>query len=259
MRSSKPSAYEIEEHDVLDENIHEWEDYFRIDVGSRYMRDIELGRKLKQQSVEMFVDLFQIWRESKTSFDEDLALEIHDGAKAYIDLYCKFATRLAEGDFQALFDSSTSSRIVESLLQCLPKEMSVEQKMNCVKTFFCSSHFSEIPYQWVSTRIYATLRNMVKLGAYKNRESALQRFSSFFQDVSHISTYAPYCDGFVMDKQMASLMSNPHIALEDRYKVKIFSMNNWDQLFAWLDSLESGITRMHRAGLANAYPDRNAN
>jgi hypothetical protein len=258
--SGGPSAFDIEERDAVDEDIHEWEDYFRIDVGGRYWRDIELQRELKQQSVEDLVDLFPSWRQSKNTFDEEVAFEMRDGAKAYIQAYNEYAARLARGDlFDALFKSSIISMIVQSLLQCLPKEMPPEQRLNQVGMFFCSPHFSEIPCQWLSARIYATLRDRVKRGEYINRDRALQRFRGFFQDVSHVSTYAPYCDGFVMDKPMASLTSDPHIDLENKYKVKVFSLNNWDQLFAWLDSLESGMTRAHRVGLAAAYPDRNSN
>jgi hypothetical protein len=258
--SGGPSAFDIEERDAFDEDIHEWEDYFRIDVGGRYVRDIELQRELKQKSVENLVDLFPSWRQSKNTFDEDVAFEMREGAKAYIEAYNEYATRLARSDlFDALFKSSIISMIVESILQYLPKEMPPEEKWNQVGMFFCSPHFSEIPCQWLSARIYATLRDRVKRGEYINRDRALQRFRGFFQDVSHVSTYAPYCDGFVMDKPMASLTSDPHIDLENKYKVKVFSLNNWDQLFAWLDSLESGMTRAHRVGLAAAYPDRNSN
>ena len=249
----KPSAFALEQHDAVEGDIHEWEDYFRIDVG-RYMGDIELKRDLKRQSVEELVDVFPSWRQSTNNFDEDVAIEIHDAARGYIDSYFKYADRIAAGDVAALFDSPIMSRVVQSLLNCLPEEMLPEERMKQVGVFFSSSHFSEIPYQWLSARVYATLKDMVKRGAYVNRDSALQRLGGFFQDVNHISTYAPYCDGFVMDKPMASLVTDPHVDLENKYGVKVFSLNNWDQFFDWLDTLEAGMTQEHRAGLSAAYP-----
>jgi hypothetical protein len=236
-------------------DIHEWEDYFRIDVGG-YIRDIELARDLKRQSVEDLVDVFPSWRQSTNTFDEDVALEMRDAAKGYIDSYLKYVSRLASGEFGALFNSPIISMVVQSLLHCLPNELPPEEQLKKVGMFFNSPHFSEIPSQWLSARIYATLRDMVKRGAYVNPDRALKRLRGFFQDVTHVSTYAPYCDGFVMDQPMASLTSDPHVGLENRYEVKVFSLNNWDQLFAWLDTLEGGMTRAHRAGLAAAYPDR---
>jgi hypothetical protein len=87
-----------------------------------------------------------------------------------------------------------------------------------------------------------------------DRDKALERLSGFFQDVKHVFTYAPYCDAFVMDQAMASLVADPHVGLENRYRVKVFSLNNWGQFLAWLDVLEAEMTQEHRAGLAAAYP-----
>lgn len=251
--AGKLSAFALEQHDALEGDIHEWEDYFRIDVG-RYMDDIELKRDLKRQSVEELVDIFPRWRQSTNSFDEDVAIEIHDAARGYIDSYLKYADRIAGGDYAAIFDSPIMSRVVQSLLHCLPNEMSPEEKMKQIIIFLSSPHFSEIPYQSLSARIFATLKDMVKRGAYVNRKSALHRLRGLFQDVNHIATYAPYCDGFVMDKPMASLVTDPHVDLENKYGVKVFSLNNWDQFLNWLDALEAGMTQEHRAGLAAAYP-----
>jgi hypothetical protein len=42
--------------------------------------------------------------------------------------------------------------------------------------------------------------------------------------------------------------------LENRYQVRIFSLNNWDQFLAWLNELEAGMSQQHRAALSAAYP-----
>lgn len=34
----------------------------------------------------------------------------------------------------------------------------------------------------------------------------------------------------------------------------MFSLNNWDELLAWFDALEAGMTEEHRDGLKMAYP-----
>jgi len=102
--------------------------------------------------------------------------------------------------------------------------------------------------------MYATLKNMVKLGAYANSEQAIERLSGFFHDVKHIATYAPYCDAFIMDQPMAALVASPHVDLEKRYGVKAYSLNTWDELFAWLDTVEVEMTDDHKAGLSAAYP-----
>lgn len=246
-------AFDVQEEDAIRGNIHEWDDYIRIDVG-RYFGDIELLRGLKLQSVEGLVDLFPKWRASSDTFEENLKVEYQGAVSAFIGSYLAYATRVAKGDVSALFDSPIISSVVQSLMYCLPKDMNPDAKMEKISEYFCSSHFLEVPSQWISVRAFSVLKDMVKRGAYADRENAIKRLSGFFQDVKHISVYAPYCDAFVMDQPMAALMSDPRIALEARYGVKIFSLNNWDAFLAWLSQLKESMTQEHRAGLAAAYP-----
>jgi hypothetical protein len=53
---------------------------------------------------------------------------------------------------------------------------------------------------------------------------------------------------------MAALMAQPGVALERRYGVRVFSLNNWEEFIAWLDQLEAGMTEEHRRGFGAAYP-----
>jgi hypothetical protein len=57
-----------------------------------------------------------------------------------------------------------------------------------------------------------------------------------------------------MDQPMAALMAQATVALERRYGVRVFSLNNWGDFMAWLDGLEAAITDEHGAGLEAAYP-----
>jgi hypothetical protein len=60
---------------------------------------------------------------------------------------------------------------------------------------------------------------------------------------------------FVMDQPMAELVAQQTVALEQRYAVKVFSLNNWDDLFLWLDGIEGqGMTDEHKRGLEAADP-----
>jgi len=251
--AGKPEAFELDQRDAIDGNIHEWDDYIKIDVG-RYMGDIELIRDLKRQSVESLVDVFPSWRQSMNTFDQDVALEMQAAAKGYIESYVRYTARVAGGDYAAIVDSPVMSEVIQSLLQYLPDEVPIEERLERIGAFFKSPHFLEMPYQWLSVRIYATVKDMVKRGAYADRDKALRRLRGFFRDVMHVSTYAPYCNAFLMDQAMASLVADPKVNLENRYGVKVFSLNNWNQFLTWLDEMEAAMTQEHRAGLAAAYP-----
>ncbi len=102
--------------------------------------------------------------------------------------------------------------------------------------------------------MFATLKGMVKRGAYANREAAVDRLSGVFYDVKHISTYAPYCDAFFMDQAMADLVQQPGVGLEQRFGTQVYSLNNLDEFLAWLDSLEASMPSAHTQGLRTAYP-----
>lgn len=101
------------------------------------------------------------------------------------------------------------SMIVENMLFCFSKETQPEECLRQISNFFLSKHFAEIPYEWISTRMFATLKDMVKRDAYINRKKARQRLSGVFYDIEHIATYAPYCDAFIVDQPMAELVSHP--------------------------------------------------
>ncbi len=251
--NKQPANYLVEEADALRDDVHQWDGYIRIEVG-RYMGNIELIRELKGRSVEGLIDLFDGWRKSTTTFEEDLAQEYAAVPKGYFDSYFDYVGRIVSGDAEAFLTSPVMSMMVESLLRMVPKEVSEEGRLRvCAEFLMQSEHFRNTPSHYLAARVYATVKDMVKRGAYTNREKALKIFNGFFYDVKHLSTYAPYCDAFLLDKRMADIVSKPTVGLEQRYGTKVFSENNWEELIAWLESLPGTMSEEHKAGLIAAY------
>jgi hypothetical protein len=248
--SGGASTFQLHPDDAVEQGIHAWDDYIRIDVG-RYVGDIELMRGLKRQSVGALVDAFDDWRQSTNSFEEQIAIEIRDTAKGHIDAYTEFVGRIANGDHDAVWNAPLISRIVEALIRNLPPEDA--NGLRKIGQFFSSEYFKQVPHLWLPSRISATLKDMVMHGAYRDSDDAKTRLSGFFQDIKHVATYAPYCDAFVMDKAMASLVADPRINLEGRYSIKVFTLHNWDQFLGWLNEIEAGMAQEHRAALSAIY------
>lgn len=144
--------------------------------------------------------------------------------------------------------------VVHALLNHVPETIPFERHMKIVADFLLSEHFRQTPYHDLSARIYATLKAMVKEGAYKNMETAVNRLSGFFYDVKHVATYGPYCDAFVVDRAMAELLAKPTVAISERYGPSIFSLNNWNEMLTWLDRLEQGMSDEHKRAVVQAYP-----
>jgi hypothetical protein len=252
--TGQPPEYIFEDRDAIQGDLDEWDDYFRIDV-SGYMRDIELKRQLKKEAVDELVKVLDQWQASTQTFDEAVALEIHDSARQYADTYLTMRKRYAEGDFTAAINSPMVAKAIEHMMHRLPQNQPFPERIKRCIEFFQSQHFAEVPSELLSSHMFATMREMVKLGAFSNREEARKRLSGVFEDIKHISLYAPYCDAIVIDKFMADLVGRPTVNLQKRYGVRVFSLSSWDALLEWLDTLETGMSEEHKAGIAAAYPD----
>ena len=80
----KPIEFVLDEQDVFYADVHNWDNYFRIDF-PRYYGDIELIRNLKDITTEGLVGVFPSWRESTNDFDEDVVHEFQTAAGIYIE------------------------------------------------------------------------------------------------------------------------------------------------------------------------------
>jgi len=246
--------FHVRRKTALRSDINEWEDYFRVEVGS-YRGDVELIRNLKTQSIGQLVDdAFPNWRNSTASFQDHVDLELADAGRFYIKFYFDYVARILSGDYTAISDSPIVSMVVESMLEFLPDEQDLASKIALIKRFFASKHFANIPHHWISARMFSVLREQVRNGAYTKRDEAKSRLSGLFQDVNHISFYAPYVDAIIVDQPMSSIVNDGRLDISSRYGVKTFSLNNWEALLEWLRSLLEQMSVEHRAGLALAYP-----
>ena len=153
----------------------------------------------------------------------------------------------------AVVDPPMVATVVEDMRELIPRDIPRADHPQRCADFFASAYFAQVPHEWISARLFATLKEQVKRGAYARREAATERLAGIFDDIAHISTYAPYCDAFVMNAPMADMVRQPTVALEERYGVKVFSRRSWNALLAWLDELEAGMSAEHRTAVAAVY------
>ncbi len=244
---------EFEKADAINDDIHVWDGYYRIDVGG-YNRNRDVVRKGKVEAIEGLIDLFPNWRNSTNTFEQDKGLEHEAAARGYINSYITYAKRMFSGDYTALLDSPVMSEVVQVMLSQFSKEMDHKAKLERIVEFYSTEQFRAAPVQDLKSRMFATLKMLVVQGAYQNRDNALKKLSGFYYDVDHISTYAPYCDAILIDGPMHEIVGRQQVDLEKRYGVKVFSRSNWDEMLAWFDDIEAEMTDEHRQALAVAYP-----
>lgn len=250
--SSGSSAFQLHEHDAMDGEIHHWDEYMYITIPG-YHGDVDRIRTARQESVEALVEAFAHWRATPRTFEQQVSLEMEEQARQYLRAHVEHSARLAVGDMDALINSPLISSYVDWLLECLP-DVPYQDALRMLGNFFRSEHYNQIPYLWISTRIYACVKDEVQKGAYTNREEAIEKFRGLYGDIKHVATYAPYCDALFMERKMTAYLSDPRINLEDRYGVRLFSSETMDEFIAWLDQVMDEMTEGHREALTVIFP-----
>lgn len=246
------SNYNVERRDALPRHADDWHNYMYVSVGRR-LDDKALVGKMKQQAVAHLVRLFDQWATSTTSLQQDVAAEIGEAAQTYFSQYALYMSRLARGDWDALLDAPVASQYVERLVALQPESVDAGEKLKRVAEYLRSSHFANTPITSLTARIFATLKGMVRAGAFVNRQRAQSELSGIFFDVQHIATYAPYCDAIFVDNQMASLIAQPSVGLALKYGTHVFSLNSRDAFVSWLAEVEATKSPEHASALERAY------
>lgn len=244
----EPAEYRIEARDAFFKEVHKWDGYFNIEVRG-YRHDPDELRESKQKSVDGLVGIFDDWRKDATTFEQDVEAELQAAARGYVNAYSELVTRVGQGDLSALLFSSVRSEVMEVMMDMIGRDTEPEERFRLCGEFFRSDHFKNTPFHWLSARIYAVLKDMVRRGAFKNSDEAKDRLKGFFYDVNHIATYAPYSDAIVIDAFMAELVSHPGIDLAHKYSVDVFSRRNWDDFLTWIENLKKNMTTERKSAL----------
>lgn len=250
---SDEGSYPIERSDTLPDDLNEWEDYFRIEV-RRLPDGVERIREAKERSVGELIDLFPKWRSDNTSFEEDQAAELTTAGDIYVRFYLEMMERSLRGDFSAFIDSPVDTMIVESMLHYDRESIDFRGRMGRIGKFFCSRYFAEVPYEDISSGLFAVLKKRVKQGHYQNPGRAKKRLSGFFYDVEFIAAYAPYCDAMVVDSVMIDFVNDPDLQLSQRYGSRFFSRNNWAEFLDYLRAIGSKKTKELEWALRAVHP-----
>lgn len=240
--------YQFDSGEALPRDIQRWDGYFFVDVQfDRGDGSAERSRKLG--SAENLVALFDEWRDSTSSFNDDFRGELSGQARLYLANHEEVLHLRLAGDPAALMSVST----VERVWSCLPRGTERAEGWRQIVDFFASDHFANVPVHSITCRTHAALKHEVKNGMYPVRKNALEKLRGYYTDLDHIAHYAPYCDAIAVDKAMAEMMKKPGVALESRYDVRVFSLNSVPQFHAWLDELEASITDDLRGTLRLIY------
>ncbi len=104
-----------------------------------------------------------------------------------------------------------------------------------------------MPQNKISAYLFAAVSRRVAAGEKKIVDRGL------LNDISAVSTYAPYMDAMFLDNRFAALLSEEPLATEMNYKVRIFSLKNKDAFLAYLSEIEENTPDEVRDLAARIY------
>ncbi|MDD5243957.1 MAG: hypothetical protein PHU49_08060 [Syntrophorhabdaceae bacterium] len=247
------TEFQVELGDALKTDINDWDDYFWIDV-SRMPQDAEAVRKSKQEAVSGLINLFQVWRNSTTTFEEHRSIEMAECANIYLQLYFDMSKRAASGDLMARLYAPIDSQVVESLLAWNCNEMDFSFRLKHIMAYFQSTYFRQVPQVWIEAGLFAGLKERVERGQYQNPEKAKKRLRGLFYDIQFISLYAPYCHAMFIDSTMFEIATDKRVGIADRFGTRLFSRSNWREFIEYLDFLENSKTEELELSLKLVHP-----
>jgi len=249
-----PAGYQKAERDALCPSVHDWDEEYSVSVFSAAI-GTDRRSLFKQQGIEELLQALPQWVSNVSTFEEDMNLEIRGAAQWLGDSFIK-AARLMMGDFSALSDAPINAS-VGNAMWCVVKAKRADP--TAIGAFLLSQHFAEVPAVQLSARLFSANKQRLRLSKRPPDPTSRQtreKLSGFLYDIQHAATYAPYCDGYFTDNDMAKLLKAQRVNVEPDFGCQVFSVDSKDDFLAWLETLRSRMTTEHVNDLSWAYPHR---
>jgi hypothetical protein len=235
--SAESVKQEIDRYDALKRDVDSWEDYLSIDVGT-FKPDMEKVREEKAEAASNLVDLFEEWRRSEKTFEQDTMEEAQGYARFLLKLYFQSRDLIAKEAYMDWLHSHIDGQIVGDLLR-RNREMPYTDRMKRIMEFFSSMHFVKIPNIDISCQIFALMRKYVRSGRYQNKEKAKGKLAGIGYDIDAISLFAPYCEAIFIDREMEQWLKDPALDFRKHYTFRVFSVNSFENFLLYLSEIEN--------------------
>lgn len=117
--------------------------------------------------------------------------------------------------------------------------------------FFQSEHFSDLPFVRFGASIWATVAYRAAHVGQKKPPN-----KGFYNDVSFVRTYYPYCDAMFLDKEICGILNDKLLEpVVNKCGTRLFSLATRDKFLAYLDKLESSASTEHVSRVKEVYGD----
>ena len=144
-------------------------------------------------------------------------------------LYYQWAQALSTASIDEAMNMSGEVQIMTMLMLDAGDDTA---HMAQVRDFLLSAHFRAAPSIDVATRLFAVLRKLARAGR------GLKRLGGVLDDVNAMASFAPYCDSVFVDREMRRWMVDSDAQIGERYGVRIFSADTWEDFDTYIGTLE---------------------
>ena len=229
--------------EVLENEKDVWLSDMHIGIQSDYSRFADGIRSNRDRTNDAMQELFAHWSREKPAFDSVVDRELKAFGTSRRKILLSAVKRSIEaasaGDSMAIFSIMHESIMEEAeMLRSLFEKNGVAaiQQGNEVNMFWQWEGNRGLPHLRISAYFFAAFARRAAQGQKKITRGLMI-------DVTSIATYAPYVDAMVVDQECANLLAEKPLATDLKYKARIFSLGNPDELLEYLDELEKNVPR----------------
>jgi hypothetical protein len=247
----------VEVDSIIYGNRNAWKDKYIISVEYDInQEEIEKARAFREQIHENIKFLFSRWKkESNKKFADWFKEEASAYGSLMVNNYINRLLKLANGqqnpdEFISLAMGEENILMV-SLQDYLSDDVSQENKLSKIFSFLTSKEIRELPYIKISAGMWATLAHNAAHGGRKEPPNI-----GMVNDINMVSSLLPYCDAMLVDKEIYNILNFPEMKkIIAEYNTKIFSKNQKNELFTYLDNIEKEMPESQSKAIKELHGD----
>lgn len=226
--------------EVLEGGRNTWLENMQVFVNANFSVFAPGTRKSRDETHQAMQSIFNQWADEKPTFDDILNREL----SSFCDNRLKVVEKIRREYEEALLDPDPE-RIIglvgsSVMMECraltllfTEHGLSTEDAGRKIPEFWKWDQNKTQPAHRISCYLFAALGRRAAHGQNINK---LTR--GFVNDVTAISTYAPYVDAMFVDKDCHNLLSEKPLSADLKYKAKVFSLNDPASFLDYLDDIE---------------------
>lgn len=231
--------FQADVDDVLQGIRNQWLSPLRISVSSNMRIFADDIRTSRDSLSEMLSKVFEKWKDSNSSFEQQLNLELAALGTTIHQQIVEGALRVIRSfeihDPNDLLNVAMSrvSILNASLLQVFEGcGVPQEECQSKIFEFLRWDGLHQLPYHRISAYIFTALARKARSGQKRKPSRGMMN------DIRAISSYAPYVDAMFLDKECVALLSENPLRTDLSYKARLFSLNDKDAFLEYLRNIE---------------------